>query len=245
MKKLSLWAKNNPAKARVVIGLAHVFGGVNAILLGIILYITDFGYSPWLMFSLANLFFVAFFFYPKRGFSRRWFRYSYFRQKLHDFTLVVSGILAFALMVNNFLSLSSPTVPEVNGEAKLIVHRGNSLPEADAKKGFRSTLKAKSRQLRKNIKKELKELKRAWKAQKQNGNPGLVKALLIMLTIGVAVTLGMLVAALACNLSCSGYEALAVIVLILGWGGIVWLGIIAVKNILLRVGQEKPVGEGG
>ncbi|KAA3631335.1 MAG: hypothetical protein DWQ02_16565 [Bacteroidetes bacterium] len=238
MKKLSLWAKNNPVKSRIVIGLAHVFGGINAIFLGLVLYITEFGYSPWLMFSIANLFFLAFFFYPQRRFSKGWFKYSYFRQKLHDFTLVVSGILAFALMCNNFLSLSSPTVPIENGEAKLIVHKDNSLPEAKTKKGFKSELKAESRQLRKNIKKELKELKRAWKAQKQNGNAGFVKALLIMLTIGVAVTLGMLVAALACNLSCSGYEALALIVLILGWGGIVWLGIIAIKNILQKVGKN-------
>lgn len=245
MRNLSIWAKSNPAKARVIIGLAHIFGGVNAIILGIILYVTEFGYSSWLMVTLANLFFVAFFFYPRKSSIKGLFKYSYFRQKLHDFTLVVSGILAFALMINNFLSLNSSAVPFENSEVKLIVHKAESHPEANTKKGFKSELRAKAKQLRKNIKKELKELKKAWKNQKRNGNPGLVKALLIMLTIGVAVSLGMLVAALACNLSCSGYEALALIVLILGWGGIVWLGIIAIKNILQKVGQGKTVGEGG
>ena len=238
MKNLSFWAMNNPVKARMILALAHILGALNAVVLGILLYDAELGYSPWLMLILANVFFLAFFFYPRFKAVKGWFRYTYVRQKVHDFTLVFSAILAIALMVNNFLSLESQPVSSKTGNARLIVHKGDFKPEAKVKKGFRSELRKKAKQLRKNIKAEIKEIKKIRKNNQQGGsNAGLLKALLIMLTIAVAVTLGTLVAALACDLSCSGYEGLALITLILGWGGIIWLGIIAIKNIIQKVGR--------
>lgn len=237
MKNLSQWAMYNPVKARIILAFAHIFGAINAIVLGLLLYDSELGYSPWMMLAMANLFFLAFFFYPRFKADKGWFRYTYVRQKVHDFTLVFSAILAIGLMVNNFLSLESPRVMSETGNAKLIVNNGDLNPETKVKKGFRAELRSKAKQIRKNIKSEWKEFKKVRKNNKGGANPGLVKALLIMLTIAVAVTLGLLVAALACNLSCSGYEGLALITLILGWGGIVWLGIIAIKNIVQKVGR--------
>ncbi len=53
----------------------------------------------------------------------------------------------------------------------------------------------------------------------------------------IAVGLGALIAVLSCELSCSGQEGLAATVLILGWGGILWLGIIVIRNIFRDIGK--------
>ena len=240
MKKLSFWAKANPKQSRVMIALAHVFTGVNALVLGGLFYFGDFDVSRWPLLIFANIFFFFFFLYPLKEQASGLFRNSYLKRKTLDFLLVFSAGMTLAFGVNHFLSVSEPLLQLPEGKAKLIVHK--TIPEKELKSDFsvKKELRQKSRQLRQNIKAEIKELKREFKKQhNEDGRDNLIKALLIILTITVAVTLGFLVAALSCNLSCSGYEGLAVVTLILGWGGIVWLGIIAIKNILRKVGQGR------
>lgn len=240
MKKLSYWAKANPEQSRAIIALAHVFTGVNALVLGGLFYFSDFDVSRGPLLIFGNLFFLSFFLYPLKEQASEWFRNSYMKRKILDFLLVFSAALTLAFGVNHFLSVGEPLSPLPEGKAKLIVHK--SYPDKELKSDFslKKELRQKSRALRQNIKAEIKDLKREFKEQHNgDGRDNLIKALLIMLTIAVAVTLGFLVAGLACNLSCSGYEGLAVVTLILGWGGIIWLGFIAIKNILRKVGQGR------
>lgn len=239
MKKLSYWAKANPEQSRAIIALAHVFTGVNALVLGGLFYFSDFDVSRGPLLIFGNLFFLSFFLYPLKEQASGWFRNSYMKRKILDFLLVFSAALTLAFGVNHFLSVGEPLSPLPEGKAKLIVHKSYPDKELKSDRDFGSEVSQKVRQLRKDIRAELKELKKELKNRDGDGKTNLIKALLIMLTIGVAVTLGMLVAALACNLSCSGYEGLAVVTLILGWGGIIWLGFIAIKNILRKVGQGR------
>lgn len=64
------------------------------------------------------------------------------------------------------------------------------------------------------------------------------QAFLFILAFLVALGLAYLVAALACNLACSGYEALAWVVALVGWIGIIILLIVVSVRIF-----RKPIGK--
>ena len=243
MKKLSQWAKINPTTARIFIVIGHLLAMLNALFFGVLLFIFNKEYSWLFLVIMANIFFVAYFLYPKKGKKKGLFRYSYARQKLHDFTLVLSCSLAIALGFNNLFTqtyhnyshnyshnLTQPT-------ARLVVHKTFSKEET---KSLKSALKVKAQNLRKEIRHELRALKKELKIQKKEGDQEGLKVLLILLTIGLALLLAYVIAALSCSLSCSGNEGLAVAVLVLGWGGILWLGILAIKNILKMEKKQSP-----
>ena len=78
---------------------------------------------------------------------------------------------------------------------------------------------------KKILKEQIREIKKA------NDLSEGTKVLLIILSIVVAIGLLFLVAALACNLSCSGSDAVAVIVGIGGLALIIFLLIIAIRAI--------------
>jgi hypothetical protein len=92
----------------------------------------------------------------------------------------------------------------------------------------------------KEKKKLLKEQIRAIKKDKDVSNAG--KVALIILSIAVALGLLYLIAALACDLSCSGSEGAATVLMIGGAGLIVFLFILALRAILGKKKRaKKPV----
>jgi hypothetical protein len=72
-------------------------------------------------------------------------------------------------------------------------------------------------------------------------NTDLTIAKKIILTILAAFILAILVAALSCNLSCSGNESLAIIVLVAGWAWILVLGFLAIRAILRKHAKSKEL----
>lgn len=240
MKKLSKWAKINPNLSRSIIAFSHLLVVINAVCFGTLLFIFNWGESKWLLAVVANLFFISYIFYPKKSKEKNQLRPSYIRQKAHDFSLVIFYSVVIAFGVNNFLIQNNYDHNLVRQPtAKFIVHKPKSENPTTIRKNLKSKVKGKIKKLRKQIKYELRELKNELKKQNDKGGVIALKILLTLLTIGVALLLGYLIAALACNLSCSGEEGLAWVVLILGWGGIIWLGIIAIKNIFRKIGQKK------
>lgn len=238
MKKLSRWAKDHPKSARIIIAISHVLAVLNAVVLGVFLYFNNWGEAKWPLLFLGNLFFLAYIFYPKKHRRKQSSRSAFYvRQKIHDFILVVSYSFVLVLGVNNFFTISADQFAFTQqGKAVFIANRINADHSRVERKKLRSVAKTQVKQLKKQIRYEFQELKKEYK--KQTGEKVGLKILLIFLTVVVALALGALVAALACELSCSGQEGLALVVIILGWGGIVWGGIIAVKNILNRVGKK-------
>lgn len=243
MKKLSYWAKNNPKAARILIAIGHLLTVLNALFAGALLIVFNFGYSGWFLVIIANVFFISYFLYPKKGVARGLFRHSYIRQKSHDFILVFSYSLVIVLGVNNFFTQTHYNSSHNYGHnlaqptAKFIVHKTFSKKET---KSLKSELKTRVQNLRKEIRTELRALKKELKRQNDEGGQQGLKALLILLTIGLAIIFAYLISALSCSLLCSGNEGLAAAVLVLGWGGILWLGILAIKNILKKGKKENP-----
>jgi hypothetical protein len=88
------------------------------------------------------------------------------------------------------------------------------------------------------IRKEFKYQLKKYGLEKITGNKSDAKqTLLIILTCTAAVGLFLLIASLACEVSCSGSDAGAILIVVLGTAGIVW-GTLAIIRAINR-GAEK------
>jgi hypothetical protein len=242
MKRLSIWGKNNPTKAKIIIGISHTFIVLNAICLGFLLFVSDFGTFKWISIIFANLFFIAYLFYPEKDIEAKQFQVSYKRRKIHDFFLVISYAIVIVFGINNFLLQENEDYrPKERVTAKFIVNKSKSENQASYQRKPITKVRAGIQKIKKQIRYEFRELK--YELRKQNDRTGLIiyKILLTMLIVGATLALGMLVAALACNLSCSGNEGLAYVVLVLGWTSLIWLQIILIKKVVKMKGQKKNV----
>lgn len=229
MKNLSRWAKAHPGQARLILVLAHVCIAFGALTCGFLTYFADIALPAWLPILLANSFFIAYFFYPKKGAIQGWFKHSYVRQKSLDFILSTSYALIITTGLNVWLfsnidfSINQATASPVLTAQHL---KPAGLDEKTAKKHKITDLKASFQELKAAIKTYKAEQKAA-----DNNAAGGKKGWLIALTILGALVLGYVITGLACGIACSGQEGLAWALLIVGWGGIIWLSIILIKKI--------------
>lgn len=238
MRKISYWAKIHPSKAIAVIVLLKVMLAVLAVSLGLQLSNNSMrvpGNLLWLCAVAMILCIVA---YPsqKKGRSVR----QYYRQKTCDFLIGLSSFLCIMTVTNNpqqtgwlspFSLAHSFTFKP--GAAEILT----SLKENPGKKL--------TREEKKILKKEFyKQLKIYAKCKLTHDKEGGDKALLILLTIIGAVGFLFLLAALVCELSCSGSETGALILAILGTAGIIWATVAIVRNIQKKNQPKKEISPG-
>jgi hypothetical protein len=242
MKKWSHWAAAHPRTAQLLIALSHFALFINALILGSLWFFIDFNPSMWLALGLGHVFFIAFFLYPKKGANRGPFRYSYNRQKIHDFTLVLTCSMMVALTWSNFLQSDESDKLKAPARVEFISHQNTVVTGQPLQNKVGVKVRQQTKVLKKQIKKEFRQLKKQFKSQQSENDGTLGGVLLILLTVVVALGLGLLVASLSCSLSCSGMEGLAIAVLIVGWTGIIWLSILAIKRILQRMKARKNAG---
>lgn len=248
MKTLSKWAKANPHKSRFIIVISHILMILNACLLGVLTYWVDVEIPYWLSFTLANLFFICWVIYPQKKLPFGFFKYTYQRQKTLDFLLITVGALVVAGGVNYAIfnldeevyvstSVSETVSPSVSFIASAPNDRTISREE---KKLRKKELKQTKKAQKKNFKAKLKELKSELKKhKKEDGGIIATKIGLIILALAATIGLGYLVAALACTVACSGAGFGGWAILILGWGGLIWLLVFAIIKILQKVGSKK------
>jgi hypothetical protein len=244
MKKISLWGKNNPWKARIIIAVSHLLLTGMAIGLGIQSYLDDVRVSREMIEAFIIIFILAYFLYPIRGMKKGIFTHTYIRQKKHDFILAFSTFLFIGGATNQY-AYEPLAVSDAQLHVVPVVYRLKEQQKAPssiaAKKDFRMALKS----YVKDIKLQVKEMKR----KKNNGlslpegnysKGGLVaaKVLLFLLTLSLAFFLFVGVASLACTLSCNGQEGAAVLVFIGGLSLIIFLMIISIRGIV-RMGKPK------
>lgn len=238
MRQLSNFAKANPVKARIVITISHILLVLNAILLGVTSYLFDIGFASWLLIPLSAIIMMLIFFYPDKKHQHSRFKYSYTKQKIADFLLALTYFFVLAIGINQLLAAPVKPLTSSSGKAVLIVHKvsppaDSYHPKSEHRKTYREwkkNLKSKIRAFKKDLKKQLKKSNRTW-----------LKVLLILLTVVLAIGLAYSVAALGCGLACSGYEALAVLVLIVGGASIIFGSVVAIRAILRKVGTRgKP-----
>lgn len=235
MRKLSHWAKQHPAYARIVIVISHCiliwigyFLGTRSSRSGIEL-------SPLWIYFLIAAFFVTGALYPSDRSSKK-----YLERKLCDFLAVACSFLLTICVVNN---LNTPAVIYQTAEAVMPVNPP-SYKYAEAKnllerfeKGGNTKFTLKEKKI---IKKEFKyQLLRYAKAKIAGNKNDASDAAAIVFVCIAAAGLFFLVIGLACNLSCNGSEAAAWIVFILGTAAIIWGSVAVIRAIRRKNGKSK------
>lgn len=232
MKQVSLWARNHQWKARITMIIAWIILTALAIFIGTTLTGLNITLSSTTLLIIVATFFATVFYYPSR--SQKTFHGSntfYIRQKICDFLLAVCSFYMILYSANkpNTIFQESDNIYAASIEPSLakdssaktyrsIKEFSISIKDADGK-----MLKWKER--KKLLKQQVKAIKRS--SDLSNGE----QALLIVVSILVALGLFLLVASLACSLSCNGSGAAAVLVMLAGTGLIVFLLVLAIRGI--------------
>ncbi|KAA9034661.1 hypothetical protein FW778_21875 [Ginsengibacter hankyongi] len=230
MKSISFWAKNHIWQSRLMIFMIYVLINVIGLFIGKLL--NDINVTlPGLYFITCVIFTVILWIgYSGTNVSAARLFTRYFRRKFFDFAL---GLLTFSMIIyggnnykNFFINNEAVNAFSIHHLSKdsaiyynpLIQNFIASIKNMDVSK---LSLKEKKR----IIKHQIKTIKHDKDTSEGN------KALLIILSVIIALVLLYGLAALSCSLSCSGSEALAVIVAIGGTFLIVFFLIRIIKRI--------------
>ena len=242
MKKISIWAKAHKGPARTIIVLLHFALILLGIETGRLLVKSNFHINPLAFWMVLLVYILAFFVYPQRGGS--WSSKSrnkiYIIQKSCDFVLVFCGFLLISFLSSYLytadafrisLSIVNP-VYSSNGAKPTAAEILQSLQYRSRKDLSRSEKKVLKHEFIKQVK--------VYVSEKAQGHDQIaLKAFLIICTLAAAVGIGYLVAGLACALSCSGAEGLALLVAIAGLAGIIF-GSVKLIRAISRIKKKQP-----
>jgi len=245
MKKISIWAKQNPWKARITIIFSHILLFLLAWFTGTQLYAIGKELPAFFMFLFVLIYLIAAFTYPsKKNKSGTNIPFLYLKQKSSDLLLAAATFgMVVCLAADNenvfrFYTTSFANLTSVSIKGKEKSTANEIL--ASLKYRDKSTLtRSEKKILRQEFKKELKLYTIAKLSGKKDeaGNAGL-----IILAIIAALGLLYVLAALSCSISCSGSEGAAVLVVVLGTAAIV-VGLIVVIRAIKRGSKKKQITE--
>ncbi|MDQ3551217.1 MAG: hypothetical protein M3413_06790 [Bacteroidota bacterium] len=226
MRKLSKWARQNPWYARITIVLSYIVLNALGFFIGKAFLDWHLKISGFLIYPICFLFLFLLAFYPLKR-NREQYK-NYFRtQKMFDFFLVASSFILIICYSNQSISFTSP----FNGSTALAVEPA-SVYKIEKTISIKKNKKSFSKQMRQHLKKMYSKIKHEYKTSTRGE-----KIALITLSVIVALILMYLVAAISCNLSCSGADGAAVVVLLLGFGAIIYFLI----KIIQRISRGKPL----
>ncbi|HNG89075.1 MAG TPA: hypothetical protein PK858_02685, partial [Saprospiraceae bacterium] len=237
MKSLSYWAKAHVRTARLLIVLLHILAMLLAYEVGVALYAWQSRPCaevwPWL--TLAFMLCLRWMF-PRRSAAPSATR-RYWRSRLVLLGMVCAswGLVGLAghsaahwasqpeLISQN---TASPRLALAYGQAPLLMAEGQR-PE-QMKAGYKWLIAKKKAFIKAKVHRAL---------GKKPLNEG-DKIALTLLALAIFALLGSLVAALACNLSCAGQDAAALVVILLGGLGL-GLGLVAALKAIWPRNSEK------
>lgn len=237
MRKISAWAKAHKWPARIILIVSLLLLNITGILTGLLLKELAV-IIPGSVFLLTILIYVwAILSYPARSTRPGYAPGQYYtKQKTRDFILAGTAFILFVYISNNnklvsssFLSLQAATnahPPDSQGRAyKPVWKFSASMKDENGK-----MLKWKER--KKLLKEQIRGIKKSNELSKGE------KVALTILAVLVALGLLYVVAALACNLSCNGSNAAAVIVGLGGGALVILLLIVALRAIYNKKRRE-------
>jgi membrane protease YdiL (CAAX protease family) len=215
MYKISNWASTHVWPARIIIVCAFVLITVLALFIGGALQLFEITIPLSLFYSSVALFLIIFLIYPDKKYSRR-FKNFYQYHKTCD-SILLSATFFFLICIGNrpeyLLRLAQPASAAVPYSITT-----NTKPSIEKEKSIRPLLKKLSKKaLEHALIKKMAQLRKAYQDTSKGG-----KIALIILSVIVALALLFLLAGLSCNIACSGADGLAVLVLLLGTGVIVF-----------------------
>jgi hypothetical protein len=212
---ISYWAALNPRKSRFIISVIQIMTGMAGLILGTKLANMGTHFSDLSKSIVAATFFTSVLLYPVRKSRIRLIKRTYFRQKTHDLVLFLSGLMLM-VFAGNYYSLQINSLANLAGKQDYIEVQEYVPLEKDQPHD------------------PMVILQQANQVQDKPATPpkdGWIVGLKVFFTIVASVAIGFGVAALSCELSCSGLNGLAVIVAILGAAGIAFLLYFSMKAI--------------
>jgi hypothetical protein len=222
MKSISIWAKHHVWPTRIIIILIiYPLLNLAGWLLGDLLYLNNIHLNLAWMYVLALVCFFLCATYPSRKNKQNNF---YVRQKLRDVLLALCTFCFIVLTGNN----SNTGVSENASAAS--VH---------AAMAATSSLRPTPWHLKKGKKKTIRQMLQRLEKKYRDAGKG-TKVLLVILTLLAAVLLVYLLAALSCSVACSGAEALAYILFLVGLAGIIF-GATRIIHRILKGPREKNI----
>jgi predicted membrane channel-forming protein YqfA (hemolysin III family) len=245
MKQLSLWARNHKNPARLIIILSFIGLTITGLATGHLLSSLGVRISTAALFVTVTVYVAGLIVYPVRASKDNKGKTAsfYTRQKICDGMLATSTfcmLVFFSNRPDQLFRYTSPLNATLPAPAEL--PRDSTLKTAKTIAAFSASLRDETgKSLKwKEKKKLLKEQIRAIKKDKAISDGG--KVGLIILSVLAAIGLLYLVAALACNLSCSGAEGAATLVMIGGAGLIVFLLVLVIRSITKKNKTMKTTG---
>jgi hypothetical protein len=228
MKNLSIWAKNNRAKALVITIILHIVLGYFYFYIGALLFLQKIILPSALLYVSGILFLTAYIFYPIKYVQQGTYKRTFFKEKQWQLVAMISAVI-FLVFIGNHSTRSAFSQQNYLQEysAQTIALDIKKEVKVEKKKSRRLIRKAK-RQLRKRIRSNVRKL-----IKTERGMSDFGKFAAIFFSFILAIGLAWLVLAVSCNLSCSGNEALAAIVLIGGFILIIGGLISVIRRIVL------------
>lgn len=239
IKQLSYWAKNHKWSSRFIIVSSIIIMNVLGIVTGLLFNSLNVSFSSLVLFFTVLIFLLAWIKYPTRKKTTNASEKdrSYIIQKSCDMVLIGTTFIMFVYFGNrqtspvNFFALTSSantfSVPKDSSK------NYRSLDEFKKMMSDENGKPLKLKERKKLLKKQIKAIKNA--DDMSTGG----KIALITLCVLLALVLAYGVAALACSLSCSGAEGAAVVVAILGFGGVILLTVFLIRSILRKSKKNK------
>lgn len=229
MKHISSWAHAHKVEARIAIFLIYIILNISGLFVGDILYSMDINLPQWILILACIVTVVGAFLYPLKKHKHRYLNF-YKRQKFFDGLLVFATFIFIVFTGNQINNKHEPFIGR--SFASNIISRSFSETSSnisnEKKIGEESLSK---KQQKRSFKMWIKSLRKSYKARDNSG-----KTLRIILVVPGAIGLSFLLMGLACNIACSGAEALGYIV---GIGGIAAVIFGAVK-LIQRITRGKP-----
>jgi hypothetical protein len=242
MKKISVWARKKRSIARIFIVILNLALALLGVEMGRLLITMNVHPRPLAYLVVLFVFISVVFAYPQRvGTSSLQSKRRIYRvQKSCDFILAFCSFLMIC-----FFSMN---ISETN-ETKLSFPLLNTLsastgakPTADE---ILQSLKYRSRKdlsrpEKKILKHEFFKQVKSYVTEKATGHDQIaLKIFLTICTLVAALGVGYLVAAVSCSLSCSGLDGLAILVALLGLGGIIYGSIKLIQAISHISGKKQ------
>lgn len=230
MKRVSFWALHHKIAARIIIVLIYFLLNLLGLFCGDLLSSLNIVLSPAFYLIAILLTLGGIIFYPSKK-RKHAYKNFYLRQKLADGFLITATFL-FIIYSGNSFNYTRTVNPLNHAFAISIVQSPLSLSIShdNSVVGKKSSLSSK-KEKRMHVRSFIKEIRKKYKATSDSG-----KAVLIALVVLGAIFMSFLMLALACNVACSGSEALAYIVGAVGLGAVIFGAI----KLIQRITRGKP-----
>ena len=227
MKKLSFWARENKRTARVTIIFSYILLNLIGLFLGDVIHSLNIEFTPLFFLFAISLTLLGWMIYPSKD-KKHEYKNFYIRQKSADLILV-SATLLFVIYLGNSLNNNSNSFRNPLQAASIV--NTNNASNISTPTVAKTTVSKKS--LRQKIRAEIKSIRKAYKDSTKSQ-----KALYIILAVLAAAGLTYVLTMFACSISCSGSEALAIVIFAVGLGGIIF----GLVKLIKRITQGKPKG---